>query len=148
MGRYNNSDKPTLLQALAKNPSMDKRENRIPLVLRICLTISRFFATCFRHYVAKTRSRITTTVTFSRQNDASLCASIKNLALVVVLVLESKLSYAYLCFINQDYLLTRYESARHPSPYARYSTAKIVLLTTCNHPIILSNLQPTRRDHL
>ena len=96
---------------------------------RICLTISRFFATCFRHYVAKTRSRITTTVTFSRKNDASLCASIKNLVLVVVLVLESKLSYAYLCFINQDYLLTRYESV-------------------CNHPIILSNLQPTRRDHL
>ena len=61
---------------------------------RICLTISRFFATCFRHYVAKTRSRITTTVTFSRKNDASLCASIKNLVLVVVLVLESK---ALLC---------------------------------------------------
>ena len=48
--------------------------------------------TCFRHYDirAKTRSRMTTAIGFSRQNDASWPARttlvLKNLVLVVVLV--------------------------------------------------------------
>ena len=52
--------------------------------------------TCFRPYdiLAKTGSRMTTAITFSRQNDAGSRKSNtqywKNLVLVVVLVLESK----------------------------------------------------------
>ena len=52
--------------------------------------------TCSRHYdiLAKTRSRMTTAITFSRQNDAGSRVSntqySKNLVLVVVLVSESK----------------------------------------------------------
>ena len=52
--------------------------------------------TCFRPYdiLAKTGSRMTTAITFSRQNDAGSRESNtqywKNLVLVVVLVLESK----------------------------------------------------------
>ena len=55
--------------------------------------------TCFRHYdiLAKTRSRVTTATTFSRQNDAGSRLSNtqywENLVLVVVLVLESKALY-------------------------------------------------------
>ena len=50
----------------------------------------------FRHHdiVAKTRSRMTRTITFSRQNDAASSARttyyLENPVLVVVLVLESK----------------------------------------------------------
>ena len=52
--------------------------------------------TCFRHLdiLAKTRGRVTTATTFSRQNDAGSRAYTtyyrENLVLVVVLVLESK----------------------------------------------------------
>ena len=52
--------------------------------------------TCSRHYdiLAKTRNRMTTAITFSRQNDAgSLVTNTQyweNLVLVVVLVSESK----------------------------------------------------------
>ena len=52
--------------------------------------------TGFRHYdiLAKTRSRMTTAITSSRQNDAATRASTtyywENLVLIVVLVLESK----------------------------------------------------------
>ena len=52
-----------------------------------------------RHYdiLTKTRSRMTTTITFSRQNDAASRANTtyycENLARVVVLVLESKALY-------------------------------------------------------
>ena len=52
--------------------------------------------TCSRHYdiLAKTRSKMTTAITFSRQNDAGSRASNtyywENLVLVVVIVLESK----------------------------------------------------------
>ena len=40
--------------------------------------------------LAKTRIRMTTAITFSRQNDAGSRARTTNLVLVVVLVLESK----------------------------------------------------------
>ena len=53
--------------------------------------------TCSRHFdiLAKTRSRMTTATTFSRQNDAagsraSTTLYWENFVLVVVLVLESK----------------------------------------------------------
>ena len=52
--------------------------------------------TSFRHYdiLAKTRSRMTTATTFSRQNEAgspvSIYSVLRNLLLVVVLVSESK----------------------------------------------------------
>ena len=55
--------------------------------------------TCFRYFdiLAKTRSRVTTAVAFSRQNDAGSRVSNtqywENLVLVVVLVLESKALY-------------------------------------------------------
>ena len=55
--------------------------------------------TCSRLYVilAKTRSRMMTAITFSRQNDASSRVSNtqyrENLVLVVLLVLESKALY-------------------------------------------------------
>jgi len=57
--------------------------------------------TCSCHYdiLAKTLSRMTTTVTFSRQNDAGSRASTtqywENLVLVVVLVSESKALYHF-----------------------------------------------------
>ena len=52
--------------------------------------------TCSRHYdiLAKARTRMTTAITFSRQNDAGSHVSNpqyrENLVLLVVLVLESK----------------------------------------------------------
>ena len=52
--------------------------------------------TCYSHYdiFAKTRGRMTTAITFSRQNDAGSRARnteyLENLAPIVVLVLESK----------------------------------------------------------
>ena len=52
--------------------------------------------TCFRHYdiLPKPRSRMTTAITFSRQDDAGSRASTtkywENLVLEVVLALESK----------------------------------------------------------
>ena len=55
--------------------------------------------TCFSNYdtLAKTRSRMTTATTFSRQNDAASRASTtyysENLILVGALVLESKALY-------------------------------------------------------
>ena len=63
--------------------------------------------TCFRQYdiLAKTRNRMTTAITFSRQNEAiSRACTTKycgNLILVVVLVLESK----DLCFFFSSFEL-------------------------------------------
>ena len=63
--------------------------------------------TCFRQYdiLAKTHSRMTTAITFSRENAGS-CASNtqywRNLVLVVVLVLESKALYCWVTKVAEQ----------------------------------------------